>query len=128
MEQFHGKPKRKTTGSGKQLRKFRDKRLHEVGGPFTGTKVDEKVAVRFERTRGGNIKIKLKRAAFANVTTPQGIKKVKIKSVVESPDNRHHARMNIITKGAIIETEIGKAKVTSRPGQHGVVNAVLLEK
>ncbi|MEM3555168.1 MAG: 30S ribosomal protein S8e [Candidatus Micrarchaeia archaeon] len=128
MEQFHGKPKRKTTGSGKKLRKFRDKRLHEVGGAFTSTKIDEKPLARVERTRGGREKIKLKRASFANVATPQGIKKAKIKSVLESPDNRHHARMNIITKGAVIETEIGKARVTSRPGQHGVVNAVLLEK
>ena len=33
----------------------------------------------------------------------------------------------IITKGALIETELGKAIVTSRPGQDGVVNALLVE-
>lgn len=127
MEQFHGKPKRKTTGSGKKLRKFRDKRLHEIGGAFSATKIHENNVIKPERTRGGNVKIKLKRVAFANIATPEGIKKVRIKSVAESPDNRHHARMNIITKGAVIETEIGKARVTSRPGQHGVVNAVLIK-
>jgi small subunit ribosomal protein S8e len=127
MEQFHGKPRRKTSGSGKKQRKFRDKLLSEVGGAFASTKVDEKDEVRLDRTRGSNLKLKLKRAAFANVATPEGMKKVKIKSVAESPDNRHHARMNIITKGAVIETEIGKAKVTSRPGQHGIVNAVLMK-
>lgn len=127
MEQFHGKPMRKTSGSGKKQRKFRDKLLSEAGGPFASTKVDEKDEVKLERTRGRNLKVKLMRAAFANITTPEGMKKAKIKSVAESPDNRHHARMNIITKGAVIETELGKAKVTSRPGQHGVVNAVLLK-
>ena len=127
MEQFHGKPRRSTSGSGKKQRKFRDKLLSEVGGAFASTRVDEKHEGKFKRGRGGNLKVKLKRANFANISTPEGMKKAKIKSVEESPDNRHHARMNIITKGAIIETDIGKAKVTSRPGQHGVVNAVLLK-
>ncbi|MCX6775250.1 MAG: 30S ribosomal protein S8e [Candidatus Micrarchaeota archaeon] len=128
MEQFHGKPKRKTSGSGRKQRKFRDKLLSELGGPFASTKVDEKNEGKFVRGRGGTLKVKLKRANFANISTPEGMKKAKIKSVAESPDNRHHARMNIITKGAVIETEIGKARVTSRPGQDGVVNAVLLQK
>ena len=52
--------------------------------------------------------------------------KVKIKSVVESPSNRHYVRRNIITKGTVIDTEKGKAKVTSRPGQDGTINAVLI--
>jgi small subunit ribosomal protein S8e len=36
-------------------------------------------------------------------------------------------RRNIVTKGAIIETDAGQARVVSRPGQDGQVNAVLLE-
>ena len=52
---------------------------------------------------------------------------MKIKTVIESPDNRHYARENVLTKGAIIDTEAGKARITSRPGQEGVVNAVLIE-
>jgi small subunit ribosomal protein S8e len=35
-------------------------------------------------------------------------------------------RRAIITKGAIIETSKGNARVTSRPGQCGIINAVLL--
>ena len=50
----------------------------------------------------------------------------KIVAVVENSANPNYVRQNIITKGSIIETEKGKAKVTSRPGQHGVVNAVLI--
>ncbi|RLF82243.1 30S ribosomal protein S8e, partial [Thermococci archaeon] len=54
--------------------------------------------------------------------------KVKIISVVENPANRQYVRRNIVTKGAIVQTEIGKALVTSRPGQDGIVNAVLLKE
>jgi small subunit ribosomal protein S8e len=50
----------------------------------------------------------------------------KIIKVVENSANPNYVRQNIITKGSIIETEKGKAKVTSRPGQHGVVNAILV--
>ncbi|MCD6558125.1 MAG: 30S ribosomal protein S8e, partial [Candidatus Aenigmarchaeota archaeon] len=37
-------------------------------------------------------------------------------------------RRNIITKGAIIMTEDGRAVVTNRPGQEGVINAKLIEE
>ena len=53
---------------------------------------------------------------------------MKIISVVENPANRQYVRRNIVTKGAIVQTEIGKALVTSRPGQDGIVNAVLLKE
>ena len=54
-------------------------------------------------------------------------KRVKIVTVKESPSNPHFVTRNIITRGATIQTEAGLAKVTSSPGQDGVVNAVLLE-
>jgi small subunit ribosomal protein S8e len=47
-------------------------------------------------------------------------------AVIENTANPNYVRQNIITKGSIIGTEKGNAKVTSRPGQHGVVNAVLM--
>jgi len=53
---------------------------------------------------------------------------VKILDVKENTANPHFVRMRIVTKGAIIETDIGLAKVVSRPGQDGVVNAVKIEK
>ena len=46
--------------------------------------------------------------------------------VVENPANRHFVRRNIMTKGTVIETEKGKARITSRPGQDGTINAVLI--
>jgi len=60
-------------------------------------------------------------------TKKNKVLKTKVVQVIENPANPHYVRRNIITKGAIIETEIGNARVTSRPGQHGVLNAVLLE-
>jgi len=54
-------------------------------------------------------------------------KKAKIKNVLETPSNKFLARQNIITKGAIIETDLGKARVTNRPSQEGSIQAVLLE-
>ena len=67
---------------------------------------------------------------FANLVDPKTGKaeKVKILSVKENKANIHFVRMNVITKGAIIETDLGQARVTSRPGQEGNVNAILIKK
>jgi small subunit ribosomal protein S8e len=68
------------------------------------------------------------RADFANVFNKKTgkTKKVKIKNILETPPNRFLARQNIIVKSAVIDTELGKAKVTNRPSQEGTVEAVLL--
>ena len=52
---------------------------------------------------------------------------VEIKNVLETPSNRFLARQNIITKGTILETELGKVRVTNRPSQEGVINGILIE-
>jgi small subunit ribosomal protein S8e len=124
MEQYHGSSKKKTSGSGGHVRRPYGRRLYEKGGPFTATKVSEGDLRTSRRGRGGKGKIKLKKASFANVLTEEGMKKVKVTRVTETPDNRHHARQNIITKGSILDTEIGKVRVTNRVGQDGVVNGV----
>ena len=124
MEQYHGNSRRKTSGSGGKVRNSYGTRLHEMGGYFTATKVSEKTSSTTRRRRGGGVKIKLKKASYVSVLTEEGMKKVKIMKVIETPDNRHYARQNILTKGAIIETEIGKVRVTNRVGQEGVVNGV----
>ncbi len=79
------------------------------------------------RTRGGNRKIRLLSHKFANLSYPDKkfSEKVEILDVESNPANRDFARRKIITKGAIIQTEKGKAKVTSRPGQNGAVDAIL---
>jgi len=80
------------------------------------------------RIRSGDRKTVLLSCDVANVQVGEKYKKIKIKNVLETPSNKFLARQNIITKGSIIETELGKAKVTNRPSQEGQINAVLLEE
>jgi len=126
MVVWHGRSLRKPTGGIRRM--ARKKRKREIGRIFLEPKVGPKKLVKV-RVRGGNQKLRLLSADFANVVDPSTGKasKVRIITVVKNPANPHFSRRNVITKGAIIETEIGKARVTSRPGQDGVVNAVLIE-
>ena len=82
------------------------------------------------RTRGGNGKYRVLADEFANILDQStGIsQKSKILNVLENRANREYARRRIITKGCVIDTELGKARVTSRPGQHGVISGVLIDK
>jgi small subunit ribosomal protein S8e len=116
----------KRSRTGKLLRSSRKKRKRELGRDFIETKIGPEKK-KIQRTYGGNRKVKLQRAEFANVVTKEGTKKAKILSVAQNEANRHFVRRNIITQGAVIETELGNARVTSRPGQHGIINAVLME-
>ena len=78
-------------------------------------------------TRGGNRKVRLLQGNVVNVTDAQGkTQSTTIETVIGSAANEHYVRRNIVTKGSVIKTPLGDAKVTSRPGQDGVVNAVLL--
>lgn len=125
--QYHEARKKKvSSGTGGSRTKFRDKLLKHMGKGFTATKVGEKNVKNISRTKGGNTKIKLKKASTVNVLTKSGIKKAKIINVIES-HRSDFARENIITRGAILKTDIGKVKVTNRVGQDGVVNGILIE-
>jgi small subunit ribosomal protein S8e len=125
MVLWHVRSKRKTTGG--KLRRHRGKRKFERGREQTETKVGERRA-KMIKTRGKTVKVKLRVAQHANVITKTGkSKKVEIISVKENPANPHYVRRNVVTKGAIIDTKIGQARVTSRPGQDGNINAILLE-
>ena len=63
-----------------------------------------------------------------NLVLPNAkIKRSKIVRVLENQTNNDYQRRGVITKGAILETEDGKCKVVSRPGQNGVINAILVE-
>ena len=120
-----GRKKRKITGG--LYKHFRKKRKFEIGREPAMTKIGEE-KIKVIKTKGGGSKAKVLVSKQANVFNPETKKheKAEIKSVVECVANRHFVRRNIIVKGAIIETTLGKARVTSRPGQHGTVNAVLI--
>lgn len=127
MSYYQGNDLKKPSGGKK--RPWRKKRKYELGKPFTETKIGEREERKIEKAFGGNVKVKLKYAQFANVIDPETYqaRKVRILRVLETPANREYARRSIIVKGTIIETELGKAKVSSRPGQDGVVNAILIK-
>jgi len=122
----HARSLTKPSG-GKKKKYYRKRKKAWIGREPAKTTVGE-TKIKKVRVRGGNYKFKALRIEYANVLDPKTGKsqKVKILNVKDNPANRNFARMNIITKGAIIITEIGEAKVTSRPGQEGIVNAVLL--
>ncbi len=125
MAIIQSRPRRSITGS--RYVAYRKKKLYETGSPPTMTKL---AATRRKTTRvlGGNFKQKLFSSEFVNLADPKSkkIEKVKIITVVENPANTHFVRRNILTKGTVVETEKGKARITSRPGQEGTVNAVLI--
>ncbi len=126
MAIWQGRALRKISGG--RIRMARKKRRYELGREPVHTHIGDR-RIKIVRVRGGNYKIKVLRDTFVNVYNPKTGKaeKVKVISVVENPANPHFAQRNIITKGAIVETPIGKVRITSRPGQHGVLNGVLVE-
>ena len=81
------------------------------------------------RIRGSNQKTALKSIDFVNLATGEAkVKKTKIIKVLENATNNDYKRRGIITKGAILETAEGKCRVVSKPGQIGIVNAILLKE
>ncbi len=105
----------------------RGKRKSELGRDPAETRVDEK-RLRKIRTRGGNEKLRLASANKINLTDVKSGKSqvTDILGVIENDANPNYVRRNIVTKGAVVETPEGNAKVTSRPGQDGVVNGILI--
>jgi small subunit ribosomal protein S8e len=117
---------RKSTGG--KYKKSRKKRKMDFGSDFFPVKIDDeikKTIVGLGRTE----KQRIFQTDKVNVFDASGKAKiVKILDVEKNPANPHFVRMGIITKGAVIKTEMGLAKIVSRPGQHGVVNAVLIKE
>tara|TARA_Y100000294_G_scaffold145917_1_gene141283 strand:+ start:28 stop:402 length:375 start_codon:yes stop_codon:yes gene_type:complete len=112
--------------SGGRYHPFRSKRKSELAGYPANTKLGEK-KVCLKRILGGNKKASLLSVNEVNVADKKGkVTKTKILDVVENPANPHLVRRNIVTKGAIIKTDLGKVRITSRPGQESTVNGVLV--
>ena len=127
MALWQGNSRRSKTG--RRLRYARGKRKFEIGRERHFTTIGA-VKLKNVRTKGNNRKSRVKTTDVAYVVDPKTKKtsKTRILTVVENPANIHYVRRNIITKGAIIDTELGKARITSRPGQTGTVSGVLLQQ
>jgi len=126
MARSQKRSKRKFTG--KKYKHFRKKRKRELERPRIDTVIGNVTKSKKQRTMGGNMKMKLFSTNYINVTDPSNNKtsKVKILRFESNAASKDLNRRHILTKGAIVETELGKAKVTSRPGQHGVLNGMLV--
>ncbi len=122
---FQGKSTRKYTGG--RLIQARGKRKYELGGEQANTHLGVTIR-KTVKTLGGQLKVRLFRAQVVSVTDPstKTSKTVKIETVTGNPANKNYIRRNIMTKGSIIKTEIGSARVTNRPGQEGCINAILI--
>jgi small subunit ribosomal protein S8e len=119
-----GPSPRKRTG-GRRVRS-RKKKRHQLGRDPTETTVGE-TRLRTVDSRGGTAKTRALSTDVASVADGAETVDATIENVVENPANPNYVRRNIVTKGAVIETSAGRARVTSRPGQTGQVNAVLVE-
>ncbi|MFT4244435.1 MAG: 30S ribosomal protein S8e [Candidatus Woesearchaeota archaeon] len=109
--------------SGKKYKNVRKKRLADLAGSPTLTLIgNQKVKVR--RVKGGNLKQSLLKTEFVCVNEKGKTVKLAINAVATNPANIHYTRRNVITKGAIVKTEKGDVKITSRPGQNGVLFGV----
>jgi len=114
--------------SGARSRRNRNKRSFEFGRTPAETRIGDEVKKEIV-VRGNGTKTRATVANRINVIDPKdnSSKNVEILTVLENSANTHFVRRNIVTKGAVVETEIGKVKITSRPGQKGIVNGVLIE-
>jgi small subunit ribosomal protein S8e len=128
MSVWHGDLHKKKSTGGKK-RTYREKRGFEKGSFPTETLVGEP-KTKVDRGRGGNFKVRLMRTKWVNVADLSTGKtsKVEILKVISNPANLDYNRRGVVTKGALLGTDLGTARVTSRPGQSGVLNAILVSK
>jgi small subunit ribosomal protein S8e len=128
MSVWHGTLHKKKPSGGRK-RAYRRKRKFEEGR-FPAETILGAPKKKIVRGRGQTMKIKALSDQYVCVTNPKDgkTKKVEITRVVKNPVNVDYDRRGVITKGTVVETSLGLARVTSRPGQDGIINAVLISE
>jgi small subunit ribosomal protein S8e len=124
---WQGRSRRKRTGG--RLRPIRKKRRSEIAPEIQFATVGT-TEVKPVRSRGGNQKLRIMLTDAINVYDPatKAMRPAKVLTVRENPANPNYVQRNIITKGALVETDVGLVEVRSRPGQHGILNGVRVER
>jgi small subunit ribosomal protein S8e len=127
MALWQGRSKKKNTGG--RYRPFRKKKAFEIAPERQFAVIRDETHMKVYRTRGRNAKGRLMSASTVNVFDPKTgkVQNTRILTVKSNPANHNYVQRNILTKGAIVQTELGMARITSRPGQDAVINAVLQE-
>lgn len=125
MALWQGRSNRKITGG--RYRPNRKKLKREISRELQFSSIGER-RVKASRTRGNHRKYSLLSDHYANVMDPEThtAQRARIITVVKNPADPNYVRRNLLTKGAIVETDAGYARITSRPGQVGILNAVLV--
>jgi small subunit ribosomal protein S8e len=120
---WQGRSRRKRTGG--RLRPIRKKRRFEISRELQHATIGGGTVKKY-RVRGANRKLRVLTTQTINVFDPstKKMQPAKVITVRENPANPNYVQRNIITKGAILETDVGLVRVRSRPGQDGVLNGV----
>ena len=131
MAKWHGISRRKPSGGRlKRPSRYRGKRKTEISSENQFAFVGEKDARKLYRKTAGSQTVRVLSIKNINVNKPKEGKTVRaqITNVIRNDADTNYVRRNIVTKGAIVETNVGQVRVTSRPGMHGVVSGILLEE
>jgi len=112
--------------TGGRKRASRSRRKYEIDRFPNEALVGDQITIT-RKVRGKNNKTAVKTIDSVNLAIDSKTKRVKIIKVLENATNNDYQRRGVISKGAILETEEGKCRVVSRPGQHGTVNAILVK-
>lgn len=123
---IQAKPRRKASGS-RYKSAVHKKALAQFGSVAALTKLSP-IKVEAKRVTGGHVRRSLNSIDRINVFDPATKKyaTATIKTIIDNAANKNFVRRNIMTKGAILETSVGKVRITSRPGQEGRINGVLM--
>ncbi|MHA1943053.1 MAG: 30S ribosomal protein S8e [Candidatus Thorarchaeota archaeon] len=115
------------TSTGARLKKLRSKRKHQMGRDPTETLMGEPKRITIN-SRSKAKKTPALRLTHVNVTDSEKnvTFRAELQDVEKNPANMDYQRRKVITRGTIIKTSKGRARVTSRPGQDGILNAVLV--
>jgi len=131
MAKWHGISRRKPSGGRlKRPSRYRGKRKTEISSENQFAFVGDKDARKLYRKTAGSQTVRVLSIKNINVSKPKEGKTVRaqITNVIRNDADTNYVRRNIVTKGAIVETNVGQVRVTSRPGMHGVVSGILLEE
>ena len=113
----------------KRPNRYRGKRRTEVASEEQLAYVGEADARKNYRKRAGSQTVRILSVNQVNVNMKGGkTVRATVKNVVGNDADPNYIRRNIVTKGAVLDTDQGLVKVTSRPGMHGVVSGILVEE
>ncbi len=130
MARWHGISRRKSSGGRlKRPSRYRGKRRTEIASEKQHSLIG-KPNRKVYRKRSGLQTVRILADEVINVNDPSTgeTKRAMLESVLENPADANYVRRNIMTKGAVVQTDLGSVRITSRPGRAGVLNGVLLDE